>query len=82
MRSRMMAKAPCNLTAVDLRESNIDSDADAFPLIAFCPLTMNGRDEHHDFFNLYVYRLDGNEAYKRAIAIEYLAGTWNSDLDF
>ena len=26
-------------------------------------------------------RLDGNEAYKRAVAIANLAGTWNSDLD-
>jgi Ca2+-dependent lipid-binding protein len=30
----------------------------------------------------YVLRLDGNEAYKRAVAIANLAGTWNSDFDF
>jgi hypothetical protein len=29
-----------------------------------------------------VLRLDGNGAHKRAVAIENLAGTWNSDFDF
>jgi hypothetical protein len=29
-----------------------------------------------------VLRLDGNETYKRAVAIANLAGTWNSDVDF
>ena len=63
-------------------EYNIDLDADAYPLIAIRPLAMSGRDEHNDYFKLYVLRLDGNEAYKRAVAIANLAGTWNSDLDF
>jgi hypothetical protein len=57
-------------------------DADAYPLIAICPLAMSGRDEQNNFFNLYVLRLHGNEAYKRAVAIANLTGTWNSDLDF
>jgi hypothetical protein len=45
----MMAKAPCNLTIVEIREYNIDLDADAYPLIAISPLVMSGRDEHNDF---------------------------------
>jgi hypothetical protein len=49
VRSRMMAMVPCNLTISDLCEYNIDLDADAYQLIALCPLAMSGRDEHHDF---------------------------------
>jgi hypothetical protein len=56
--------------------------AGAFPLIAIRPLAMSGRDEHHGFFDLYVLRLDGNRAYKRAVAIANLVGTWKSDFDF
>jgi hypothetical protein len=49
--SRMMATAvPYNLTIADLWEYNIDLDADAYPLIAICPLAMSDRDEHHHFF--------------------------------
>jgi hypothetical protein len=77
-----MAKVPCNRMTADLREYNIDLDADGYPFIAFCPLNMNSRDEHRNFFRLYVLRLDGNEAYKQEISIVNLAGTWNSDLDF
>jgi hypothetical protein len=82
VRSRLMGKVPCNLKIAGLWECNIDLDADAHPLIAFFALVMSDRDEHHNFFNLNVLRLDGNEAYKRAVAIVNLAGTCNSDLDF
>jgi hypothetical protein len=64
-----MAKVPCNLRIADLLEYNIDLDADAYPLNAFCPLAMSGQDEHHDFLNLYVLRLDGNRAYKRQLQL-------------
>jgi hypothetical protein len=70
----MMAKVPCYLTITDLWEYDIDLDADAFPLLAICLLAMSGRDDHHVLFNLYVLRLDGNKDYKRAVAIENLAG--------
>jgi hypothetical protein len=50
VRSRMMAKVPCNLTIVEIWEYNIDLDAGAYPLIANFPLAMSDRDEHHDFF--------------------------------
>jgi hypothetical protein len=62
----MMATVPCNLTAAYLWECNNDLDQDAYPLIAFRPLAVSGRDEHHvthhDYLNFYVLRLDGNEA--------------------
>ena len=54
----------------------------ATTLIAFLPLVVSGRGKHHVFLNLYVLRHDGNEAYKQAVALSNLAGTWNSDLDF
>jgi hypothetical protein len=50
VRSSMTAKVPYNLMIADICEFNVDLDADAYPLIAFCPLTMCGRDEHHFFF--------------------------------
>ena len=77
-----MAKIPRNLTTADLWDYKIDLGADACPFIVFFLLFMSSRDEHHDFFYLCVLRLDGNEAYKRAVAIVNLAGTCNSDLDF
>jgi hypothetical protein len=65
----MMAKVPCDLAIADLWEYNIDLDADAYQILAFCPLAMSGQDEPHGFFNLYELRLDKNEAYKWALAI-------------
>jgi hypothetical protein len=77
-----MAKVPCNLTIADILEYNIDLDADAYPLIAFFSLAMSGRDEHYDFFQFIRAPVRSKRAYKRAVAIANLAGTWNSDLDF
>ena len=77
----MMGTVNCDQTTADLWKYNIDLDADAFPLICLRPLVVCGVDGDNEFFHLYVLRLDGNEAARRAALIAILAGGWQSDLN-
>ena len=71
----MMGKVNCDQTTADLWKYNIDLDADAVPLICLRPLVVCGVDGDNEFLHLYVLRLDGNEAARRAALIAILANT-------
>ena len=68
VRSRMTATAHYNLTAAGLLDQDIDLDADVF-ICCKRPRQALFLTSTTIFSFFYVFRLDGNEAEKRAVAI-------------